>query len=305
MTTVSRLRVSVVWMACLAVLPIIPVPLVRGQEGERHVILVNVLDREGNQVLGLSAANFRGEYQGQPVTVVSGALDSAPRRIAVAVDVSASLMSARDGEAGFRAAQDLVTTLAPQHRVAIFTVADGLTMHSNLTNDRTTLQKALRAARDRPSGPTALYDGVSRLSVGFTGRKLGDAICLFTDGDDTIDRRDPKAVVLAVARTGVRVFVVRASQDRAAGPRSERATAWMLSIADATGGSVSWLGESRERSQRFYSLIAEAYRLEVAFPRTVDEPREWKLEVVGPDGKALPEARLAYPHLVVPLVVPK
>jgi hypothetical protein len=143
---------------------------------------------------------------------------------------------------------------------------------------------------------------VLRLSGGFAGRKLGDAICLFTDGEDTVDARDPNAVVTAVAGTGVRIFVVRPHPDRPTARWSETATAFLPSIAEATGGSVGWLGEQRERSHTFYSMMAEAYRLELVFPRVVDEPRKWKLQVVSPDGKSLPKVRLVYPHLIAPLV---
>jgi len=300
MTTESRLRASVAWLSCVAALLIVPVPAVRGQESERRIILVNVLDQDGNQVSGLNAMNFRGEYQGQPVAVVSAAPDSAPRRIVVAMDTSASQMSRSDGEAGFTAAESLVKALTPRHRVAVFSLGNGLRMHSNLTNDPTALQKALGEARTRIGGPTALYDGVLLLSGGFSGRKPGDAICVFTDGEDTVDSRDRKAVVTAVARTGVRVFVVRTPPERPSArehPQFQIATDWTESIAEATGGAASWLGDSHGL-RTSSSMMAEAYRLELAFPRRVDEAREWRLEVVGPDGKALPNVRLVYPHLV-------
>ncbi len=222
MMTVSRLRASVAWLTCVAALLIVPAPPVRGQGSDRRIILVNVLDQDGNQVSGLNAMNFRGEYQGQPVEVVSAAPDSAPRRIVVA------------------------------------------------------------------------------MSGGFSGRKLGDATCVFTDGEDTVDSRDRKAVVTAVARTGVRVFVVRTPPVRPSArehSQFQTATDWTESIAEATGGAASWLGDSHGL-RTSSAMMAEAYRLELAFPRLVDEAREWRLEVVGPDGKALPNVRLVYPHLV-------
>ena len=51
-------------------------------------------------------------------------------------------------------------------------------------------------------------------------------------------------------------------------------------------------------------MMAEAYRLEVTFPRIVDEPRKWELEVIGLDRKKLPKVRVVYPHLVAPLLPP-
>lgn len=302
MTTALRLRASVVWCTCIAALLVGLVSPVRGQEGEPHVILVNVLDRDGNQVPGLSAANFRGEYQKQPVTVVSAAPDNAPRRIALAFDISFSQV-AENGEE-FRTAEELVSILTPQHRVAIFALAEVLQMHSNLTNDQAELHKALGEARTQKLGAaTALYDAVLRLSRGLAGRSVGDAIFLFTDGDDTSSTLEANAAVTAIARTGVRVFVARARETQPRGPWYDRATSWIQSVTEATGGDACWLKDSR-KLRIASSMMTEAYRLEVALPRTVDQPRNWELEVIGPDRKKLPQVRLVYPHLVVPLLPP-
>jgi hypothetical protein len=85
MSTAFRRRAVVV---CLvgAVGPLIgPAPPVKAQGGERRIILVNVLDKDGNTVPGLTAANFRGEFLGQPVKVISAAVDPTPRRVALIV----------------------------------------------------------------------------------------------------------------------------------------------------------------------------------------------------------------------------
>jgi len=52
-------------------------------------------------------------------------------------------------------------------------------------------------------------------------------------------------------------------------------------------------------------MITDTYRLEVGFPSVVDQQHEWRLEVIGPDGKKLPNVRLVYPHMVSPLVSPE
>src|SRR5205085_5721081 len=64
--------------------------LSQDQEGERRVVVVDVLDRQGNHVSDLTSANFRAEFRGQPVTILSVTEDTTPHRIAVVVDVSAS-----------------------------------------------------------------------------------------------------------------------------------------------------------------------------------------------------------------------
>ena len=79
--------------------------------------------------------------------------------------------------------------------------------------------------------------------------------------------------------------------------------AWIYFVAEATGGTVVRLEGLQKELPTLHSMITDAYRLEVEFPRAVDQPK-WKLEVVGPDGKALPKTRLVYPHLIAPLVPP-
>ena len=56
------------------------------------------------------------------------------------------------------------------------------------------------------------------------------------------------------------------------------------------------------------SLLA-VYRLQVEFPEAIDEPDEWRLELVGEwklgpasaQGRNPESVTLTYPHLVVPL----
>jgi hypothetical protein len=170
MVPVLSLRALLAVSVGVAASLVVPAHQAIAEDGERHVILVNVLDRAGNQIRDLSAANFRGEYQKKPVSVVSAAMDRGPRRIALAVDTSASLMFGADARAAFQEAGALVSTLTPQHQVAIFSVSNVLRMHSNLTNDTATLQRALIDAGAQQPGGTALYDALLRLSDGFAGR---------------------------------------------------------------------------------------------------------------------------------------
>ena len=303
MTTVSRRRASVVWLACVAALLVGPVPPVRGQEGERHVILVNVLDREGNQVRGLGAANFRGEYRGQPVTILSASEDRSPRRIAVILDRSESQM--RAGALVLESVQALINTLTPHHSVVIGTVAESIRQHTELTNDRQVLEQALRdVAASKTAGYSSLRDAVLRACQGLHSTQSGDVVLLFSDCDDTTSADDPRRLVTTAAQTGVRVFgVLTPGELRPSEARG--AASWMSVLTEATGGSVSWLESFQRGLPSLHSMITDVYRLEVAFPQPVDEPRKWNLEVVGPDGKALPKVRLVYPHLVAPMVPPK
>lgn len=273
---------------------------VTAQEAERRVILVNVVERNGNQVPGLSAANFQGESRGKPLTIVSATPDKAPRRIAVVVDTSAS----QNGVPVWKAAEELVGSLAPANSVVILTMAATLQKHSDLTNDRAALLEAIRAARARKAdGGTAVYDGALQASEGFAKAVVGDVVCLFTDGEDTVSRLDSNEVIAAVARRGVRVFVVRTKRANSMDlNRSgyQYASEWMAAITKATGGRLWTLDELAKDggAQTLRAMITDGYRLEVQLPGAADKAGEWKLKVIGADGKKLPDVRVVYPALM-------
>jgi hypothetical protein len=304
MTNVPSLRASVVSLACGAALLVAPVPPLTGLEEERHVILVNALDRDGNQVPGLSAANFRGEYRSQPVTIVSVIPDKNPRRVVVLVDPSSPAADSPE----WRAAEELVRTLTPQHRMVISTL---FRSHCEMTSDLEALERALRTAityRPRVSKDgvpiegrlpiKSLKEGVMVASSQFMEPRLDGVLFLFSNGYDPLIP-ELQTVVKSVAQTGVRVFVVRTPG------RDQKVAGWMASMAEATGGSVNRLEGFQKELPSLHSMITDAYRLEMAFPQPVDEPRKWKLEAIGPGGKRLPKVRLVYPQLVAPLVRPK
>lgn len=301
MTTVSRLRASVIWLACGVVLLVGPVPLARGQNRERHVALVNVLDRNGNQVPGLSAVNFRGEYQGKPVRILSANPDTTPRRIAVILDRSESQL--RVGQRVLKSVQELIASLTPQHSVVIGTVTESIQQRSGLTNDRQVLEQALRdIAATEPGGVSSLYEAVLRACHGLHSTTPGDVVVLFSDCDDTVSAANPSKMVTTAAQAGVRVFGVLAPGELPPS-QAQRTVAWIFLLAEATGGSVSRLEGFQRELPTLHSMITDAYRLDVEFPRPVDQPK-WKLEVVDADGKVL-KARLVYPRLIAPLVPPR
>jgi hypothetical protein len=98
----------------------------------------------------LTAANFRGEYQGRPIKIISAALDTTSRRVVVIVDTSGTaptsgITSEKDPrKATWKAVEELVRTLAPHHMVAILTANEDLQKHFELTNDEQALDQALR-----------------------------------------------------------------------------------------------------------------------------------------------------------------
>jgi hypothetical protein len=298
--TSSNLGIALVALGRAAAMVMWTALPVSAQEGERRVILASVIDRDGNQVPGLGTANFRGEFRGRSVTIASATPDKAPRRVAVVVDTSGS----ESGVSVWKAVEELVGSLAPVNSVVILTMAATLQKHSDLTNDKQALQGAIREARaEKAYGPTSVYDGALQASRGFSSTNLGDTVCLVTDAEDTSSRLDSNEVTAAVARRGVRVFVVRTQKARSAISNPgmyQYATDWIIAITKATGGSRYSLEELQKdgMARALATMITEGYRLEVQVPETTDKTGEWKLQAIGADGKKLPNVRFVYPAVM-------
>src|SRR3990167_3518790 len=91
----------------------------------RRTLAVNVLDEQGNQVSGLTASNFRAEFRGQPVKILSATLDTRPRRIVILLDTSGS-MAARVGkwELATAAAEDFLRWGPADSSIALVTFGE-------------------------------------------------------------------------------------------------------------------------------------------------------------------------------------
>src|SRR5262249_34826519 len=107
------------------------------QSRVRPVVFVEVRHHQGGHISGLRAANFKAEYRGQPITIVSVTEDSAPRRVVVVVDISAS--QAESALSEWTQAEQLIDGLIPQHSVAVFTVDRTLRKFADFTTERSTV----------------------------------------------------------------------------------------------------------------------------------------------------------------------
>jgi hypothetical protein len=103
----------------LAMLLWLPAHAQSVSQPERRTIAVSALDKDGKTVTGLTAADFRGDFRGQPVKILSAELDTNPRRIALVVDMSASLRESKPWTCLWSAADDFVTTLGGRNPIAV------------------------------------------------------------------------------------------------------------------------------------------------------------------------------------------
>jgi hypothetical protein len=143
---------------------------------------VSVLDGAGAPVLGLKGSSFQVSENGRRQDVILFSAERRPLRLALALDVSASMHDKmRQLEESLRHFVDL---LEPADEILVMTFNDRVRVVQEPTSDRLVLSNVLD--RLDAAGGTALYDAafeaIRRVGAGPAESK---AVVLVTDGVDT------------------------------------------------------------------------------------------------------------------------
>ncbi|HUG54868.1 MAG TPA: VWA domain-containing protein [Vicinamibacteria bacterium] len=144
---------------------------------------VSVLDKGGHPVLGLQGEDFKVSEDGrrQDVTFFSG--ERHPLRIALALDMSASMENKTEQVAD--ALRRFIDLLEPEDEILVITFSYDVDVVQDFTSDRQRLSRVLSSLH--PVGATALYDAaaeaIQRVAAGPAESK---AVVLVTDGVDTV-----------------------------------------------------------------------------------------------------------------------
>jgi len=171
---------------------------------------VSVFDKAGHPVMGLRGEDFQIQEDGkkQDVTYFSG--ERRPLRIALALDVSASMQNKiREVEAALRHFIDL---LEPEDEILVLTFNDGVDVVQDFTSDRNRLGHVLNMLE--PAGATALFDAakeaIERLAPGAAESK---AVVLVTDGMDTVSATSWGELRELAKRSEVPIFSIALGSD--------------------------------------------------------------------------------------------
>ncbi len=143
---------------------------------------VSVLDDAGEPVLGLTGSSFHLSEDGRPQQLSLFSGERRPLRIALALDVSASMDDKmREVEGALRYLVDL---LEPDDQILVLTFNDHVRLVQELTSDRVVLSNVLD--RLGAAGGTALYDAtLEAIRKVREGPAESKAVGLVTDGVDT------------------------------------------------------------------------------------------------------------------------
>lgn len=171
---------------------------------------VSVLDQRGEPVLGLSGEDFKLSEDGrrQPVTFFSG--ERHPLRIALALDISASMRDKIDEVSD--ALRHFINLLEPADEIMVLTFSGVSHVDQDFTSDRERLERVF--SRLQPDQGTALYDAaaeaIRRVAPGAAESK---AVVLVSDGVDTASMATFEELRELARRSEVPVFSIAIGGD--------------------------------------------------------------------------------------------
>jgi hypothetical protein len=288
-----------------------------------RTILATVIDQQGNVVRGLTAANFRGKFRGQPVRILSLAPDNHPQRIVIVLDLSGSMWGEHgEWEIVPELIADAFRIMAAECSFALVVFSGAILESTGFGQTTTTLEKKLAALSREPekfrkNRKTALYDALMAALVKLSPSVQGDAIFVITDGADNSSKTKPSEMENAFLKAGVRVFAfmpLARIDHRMRTPEEILGPELIQNLVRVKGGNLvsyvsatQYFEPSAEARMQIRTAVSPLYeqmgqydRLEIRLPAPLEKPRSWKLEVVDENGKPNRNLRALYPKQLMP-----
>ena len=233
-------------------------------------VRVDVLVTNGRMpVSGLTAADF--ELRDNGVLQSVEAVDSSgPINVVLALDVSASTEGQRQADLR-RASEALVVGLVPGDRAAVTTFSHAVSARTALTDDFAAVRASL--SRIRPSGETAVMDGVFVALMTTQAQAGRSLLVVCTDGYDTSSWLTSAEVLEAAKRSNAVIYAVTAAEG---GAQSD-----LRELTDATGGQTFKVASSADLTDTFQRVLSDfRSRYVLTFtPRDVDPGGMHRLDV--------------------------
>ena len=227
-------------------------------------LTVTVTDNSGKYVRGLTGDNFVILEDGIEQPLSFFASSDIPVDVALVIDTSASMRA--DLPLVQAAATGLVRALGPDDRGAVMSVNDRAGLPQPFTNDRASVEDAVR--RLTTAGSTALYDGLYVMLKEFQRERLNapqvrrQVLVLLSDGLDNKSRLAFDDVLEQARRADVNIYVIAlkgqmpiVSQAQADGLLMNAEYA-MNTVARDTGGRIFFPKTVRELPT-IYKAIAQ------------------------------------------------
>lgn len=236
--------------------PVIGLPSTIAVTSELVMIPVNVTDRDGNFVSGLSKDNFR-VYEGKKLqSLTSFEQEDTPVSVGLIVDHSASMQTKLpDALASILA---FAKSANPKDEMFVVTFNDKVALDSlggkSFSSDPEELANAIKAVS--ASGRTALYDavavGLNHLQLSHEQKK---ALIIISDGGDNASSYKRSEILALARQSHVEIYSIVLVDDFE--KEQNPGALWQLCIE--TGG-IAFSPTSRETTTSFSERIAEDLR---------------------------------------------
>jgi VWFA-related protein len=250
------------------------------QAGARErTIFVSALDARGEPVEGLTADDFVVTEDGRRREVLRVSRAVEPMDIAVLVDNSAAadraISSLRDGLRGF------VSALAPDHQIAIVTLADRPTIVVDYTSNRAPLNAAAGRLFSMSSSGMTLLDAIVEVSAGLRRREATRAVIVpvITTGVEFTNRHG-RDVISNVRQAGASLHaIVVGVLDFASIEERERALVLDEGTRSTGGQHVTLLTESAlvQGLQKLARQLSSQYKVVYGRPDSLVPPDKFEV----------------------------
>jgi hypothetical protein len=233
---------------------------------------------------------------------------------------------------GLEFARDLISSAPPQDSLALLTFRSRIEDSVTFGRDRAALLAEVDKlqhtdwARVKGKRTTALEDALISALVLLEPPRLGDAICLVSDGVENASQSNRSTVEILLESAGVRVYaflpiwqndspVARSSDHQGASEMHDLATAtggdllvyvpdlikhFSMSTPELFAVTESDREDIAHASQDFYREVSSFIKLNVMLPQPLAKPLHWNLELLDASGRPNKHVQLLYPQRLAP-----
>jgi Ca-activated chloride channel family protein len=241
-------------------------------------VFATITDSRGRYVDGLGRDQFTVLDNGQPVPIAAFENEAVDVSWALLLDTTESMQASLP--AVKRAALELIGRLRANDSVAVYALSGGITELQPFTMEKDAAARAV--LRTKPSGMTALYDGLVRVVRDIAGRPGKKAIVVLTDGDDNISTLPAETAIQRAKAAGVPIYTIAKGAD----PHQQAVQALAV-ISRSTGGMTLTPSSSSDilnAFERVFQDLMHGYVL--AFQPPGVEGHNWRsIEVVLKDSR--------------------
>ncbi|HEY2390618.1 MAG TPA: hypothetical protein VGK22_05550 [Candidatus Angelobacter sp.] len=262
-------------------------------------VLVDPFDtKTGMGIDNLTAENFSAKIDGLSLPIVS-ATQRFNNRLLVLIEVRGNT----DPKQMEPTIQGIVGRAPAGRPIAFGVFSEEAFISEEFSDDHkrrsAAIHELVTKAAQLPGKDSALFDSLHQAIAAFGPHQPGDTILLVTEGKDYTSKRSPTDLTKEFAASGTRLLVViepnpnPANRDFAQHSReSDRA---LKLLTSSTGGAY------KEQSYgRILEFAWAGYILGIQIPNTLNNPKEWKLELKNTNGRTNKHSFLYFPWKLRP-----